>query len=213
MTQEKIRCDWVGTGKAFYEHYHDTEWGVPVHDDRLLFEMLILEGAQAGLSWETILKRRDNYRALFKNFDPQKAARMTDAELEKILLDPGIIRNRLKVFSVRKNAIAFLAIQKEFGSFDAYVWSFVGGKPKINARKSLKDVPASTPESDALSKALKKRGMSFVGSTIMYAYMQAVGMVNDHITTCFRYQETSKRPAITMTDEEWFDPANKGCCA
>ena len=188
MTKTKTRCGWVGTGKPFYEHYHDTEWGVPVHDDGKHFEFLILEGAQAGLSWETILKRREGYRKAFCGFDPKKVAKLTDAQLEKILKDPGIIRNRLKVFSARKNALAFLEIQKEFGSFDAYIWRFVGGKPIINARKTLKDIPPRTAESDALSKDLKKRGMSFVGSTIIYAHMQATGLVNDHITSCFRYK-------------------------
>ncbi|MEZ0225783.1 MAG: DNA-3-methyladenine glycosylase I [Alphaproteobacteria bacterium] len=188
MTKEKNRCGWVGTGKPFYEHYHDTEWGVPVHDDGKHFEFLILEGAQAGLSWETILKRREGYRKAFCGFDPKKVAKLTDAQLEKILQDTGIIRNRLKVFSARKNALAFLEIQKDFGSFDAYVWRFVGGKPIINARKTLKDIPPRTAESDALSKDLKKRGMSFVGSTIIYAHMQATGLVNDHIVSCFRYK-------------------------
>lgn len=186
MAQNIQRCGWVGTGKPFYEQYHDVEWGVPVHDDRQHFEMLILEGAQAGLSWETILKRRENYRAAFLNFDPIKVARMSDAALEALLADTGIIRNRLKIFGARKNAQAFLAIQKEFGSFDAYVWSFVGGKPKLNRRQSLSDIPAQTPESEALSKDLKKRGMTFVGPTIIYAYMQAIGMVNDHVASCFR---------------------------
>lgn len=186
MTQNIQRCGWVGTGKPFYEQYHDVEWGVPVHDDRQHFEMLILEGAQAGLSWETILKRRDNYRAAFLNFDPVKVARMSDAALEALLTDTGIIRNRLKIFGARRNAQAFLAIQKEFGSFDAYVWSFVGGKPLQNRRQSLSDIPAQTPESEVLSKDLKKRGMTFVGPTIIYAYMQAIGMVNDHVASCFR---------------------------
>ena len=180
------RCGWVGVGKPHYEHYHDTQWGVPEHDDRMLFEMLILEGAQAGLNWETILKRREGYRNAFKNFDIKKVAAMSDDELEALLQDTSIIRNRLKVFSARKNAIAFLAIQKEFGSFDAYLWQFVGGKPIVNHPKTLKDVPTRTAESDALSKELKKRGMSFVGTTIMYAYMQAVGMVDDHVATCFK---------------------------
>lgn len=182
----KNRCSWVGTGKPHYEQYHDTEWGNPVHDDIKHFEMLILEGAQAGLNWETILKRREAYRKVFKNFDPKKVAKMKDKELEKILKDPTIIRNRLKVFSARKNAIVFLAIQQEFGTFDKYIWQFVGGKPKINHPKTHKDVPANSKESDALSKDLKKRGMSFVGSTIMYAHMQAIGMVNDHLITCFK---------------------------
>lgn len=180
------RCTWVGTGKPYYEEYHDTEWGVPVHDDRKHFEMLILEGAQAGLSWETILKRREGYRRAFKQFDPHKTAQLTDSELEAILQNPAIIRNRLKVYSVRKNAKAFLAIQKEFGSFDTYVWRFVGGSPKVNVPKTPQHVPARTPESDALSRDLKKHGMSFVGSTIIYAYMQAIGMVDDHIEGCFR---------------------------
>ena len=184
------RCGWC-VGRDFYEHYHDTEWGVPVHDDRMLFEMLILEGAQAGLSWETILKRREGYRKAFKNFDVKKVAKMSDDELEKLMQEEGIIRNRLKIFGTRKNALAFIAIQKEFGSFDAYVWSFVGGKPLQGHRKTLKDVPVTTDESDALSKDLKKRGMTFVGSTIIYAYMQAVGLVNDHVSACFRYKKTA----------------------
>lgn len=181
----KTRCTWLPQGKPDYTSYHDEEWGVPVHDDKVHFEMLILEGAQAGLSWYTILKRRESYRIAFKHFDPVKVAKMTDPELETLLANGDIIRNRLKVFSVRKNAQAFLAIQKEFGSFDAYVWRFVGGKPKINRPGNMKAVPATTPESDALSKDLKKRGMSFVGSTIMYAYMQAIGMVNDHMQGCY----------------------------
>ncbi|MDE2336605.1 MAG: DNA-3-methyladenine glycosylase I [Alphaproteobacteria bacterium] len=184
---EKKRCHWVGQGKDFYDAYHDEEWGVPVHDDRTHFEFLILEGAQAGLSWETILKRRSAYRKAFKNFDPVKVARMTDAELAKLMKDDGIIRNRLKIFAARKNARAFLAIQKEFGSFDKYVWNFVGGKPVINRRRKPSDIPATSKESDALSKDLKKRGMSFVGSTIIYAHMQATGLVNDHLVDCFRY--------------------------
>ena len=183
---QKTRCGWLALDKPDYVHYHDTEWGVPVHDDRMLFEMLILEGAQAGLNWYAILRRREGYRQAFKGLDPVKAAKMTDAELEAVLATGDIIRNRLKVFSVRKNAQAFLAIQKEFGSFDAYLWGFVGGKPKINRPQSLKDVPVRTAESDALAKDLKKRGMSFVGSVILYAYMQAVGMVDDHVAECFR---------------------------
>jgi len=183
---DKQRCHWVPKDKPDYIAYHDSEWGRPVHDDRLLFEMLILEGAQAGLSWYTILKRREGYRAAFKGFDVAKVAKMTDAQLEKVLKDGDIIKNRLKVFSTRKNARAFLAIQKEFGSFDKYVWGFVGGKPQVNRPKSAKDFRASSAESDALSKDLKKRGMSFVGSTIMYAYMQAVGLVDDHAAGCFR---------------------------
>lgn len=180
------RCPWVGQNKPHYEHYHDTEWGIPVHDDHKHFEMLILEGAQAGLNWETILKRREGYREAFKQFDPAACANLGDAYLERLLTNPHIIRNRLKVFSARQNAHVFLSIQQEFGSFDAYVWRFVQGQPKINRPQTLQDVPALTTESDALSKDLKKRGMSFVGSTIIYAYMQAVGMVDDHIQTCFR---------------------------
>lgn len=185
----KKRCAWVPEGKADYEHYHDTEWGVPVHDDQKHFEMLTLEGAQAGLSWYTILKRREGYRLAFKGFDPIVAAKMTDHELETVLTTGDVIRNRLKVFSVRKNAQVFLAIQKEFGTFDAYVWQFVEGKSKINYPKNMADVPSQTKESDALSKDLKKRGMSFVGSTIIYAYMQAIGMVNDHLKGCFQFPD------------------------
>lgn len=184
------RCAWVPQDKPDYVHYHDTEWGVPVHDDRTLFEMLILEGAQAGLSWYSVLRRRDGYRRAFKNFDPARVARMTDAQLESILATGDIIRNRLKVFSARTNARVFLAIQKEFGTFDAYAWAFVGGTPKVNRPKTTKDIRPTSPESDAFSKDLKKRGMSFVGSTILYAYMQATGMVNDHLVDCFRYEET-----------------------
>ena len=180
------RCPWVGHNKPHYEHYHDTEWGVPVHDDQKLFEMLILEGAQAGLNWETILKRREGYRKAFKQFNPVAVANMSDAELENLLANPAIIRNRLKVFSTRQNARVFIAIQHEYQSFDAYVWGFVQGKPKINSPETMQDVPTSTPESNALSKDLKKRGMNFVGPTIMYAYMQAIGMVDDHIQSCFR---------------------------
>lgn len=182
----KTRCSWLPEGKPDYTQYHDHEWGVPVHDDRHLFEMLILEGAQAGLSWYTILKRREGYRAAFKQFDPAKVAAMTDTELENVLATGEIIRNRLKVFSARKNAIAFRAIQQEYGSFDAYLWRFVGGAPRLNKPQTSKDVPVTSKESDALSNDLKKRGMSFVGSTIMYAYMQAVGMVDDHIAGCFK---------------------------
>jgi len=181
----KKRCIWVGTGKPHYEHYHDFEWGVAVHDDRKLFEMLVLEGAQAGLSWETILKRRQGYLDAFKNFNVHLVSKMSDSELEELLTNPAIIRNRLKVFSARKNAFVFLEIQKEFGSFDKYLWGFVGGKPKINRPKGMENIPTKTSESDALAKDLKKRGMSFVGTTIMYAFMQAVGLVNDHMEDCF----------------------------
>lgn len=189
MTQEKIRCGWVGQNKPHYERYHDEEWGIPSHDDQHLFEMLILEGAQAGLNWETVLKRREGYRRAFHQFDPRKVASMTDNELEALLQDEGIIRNRFKVFTARKNALVFLAIQKEFGSFDAYLWRFTNGNTLQNNPKDLSEIPASTAISDALSKDLKKRGMSFVGSTIMYAYMQAIGMVNDHIVSCWCYKK------------------------
>ncbi|MEZ4704808.1 MAG: DNA-3-methyladenine glycosylase I [Bdellovibrionota bacterium] len=181
------RCPWAKESNPAYIQYHDQEWGVPVHNDRKLFEMLILEGAQAGLSWETILGKRENYRNLFKNFEIEKVARMTDASLEKILTNPGIVRNRLKVFSVRKNAKAVLAIQKEFKSFDQYIWSFVGGQTIDHKCATLKKVPGKTEESDRMSKDLKKRGCSFVGSTICYAFMQATGMVNDHLVDCFRH--------------------------
>lgn len=183
---EKIRCFGGQPGKEFYAEYHDKEWGVPSHDDRHLFEMLVLEGAQAGLSWETVLKKRKAYRKAFHNFDPVKVARMSDAELEALCQNPEIIRNRLKIFSARQNARVFLQIQKEFGSFDTYLWGFVKNKPIVNHRKQMKDIPTHTPESDALSKDLKKRGMNFVGSTIIYAFMQAVGLVNDHLSDCWR---------------------------
>lgn len=189
------RCGWVGQGKihdgkAFYEEYHDREWGVPVYDDRTHFEFLILEGAQAGLSWETVLKKRDGYRRAFKNFDAKAVAAMTEDELEALLQNPAIIRNRLKVFAARKNALVFLEIQKEFGSFNDYIWRFVGGAPIVNKWQALGSIPATSKESDALSKDLKKRGMTFVGSTIIYAHMQATGLVNDHLAGCFRYAET-----------------------
>lgn len=186
MTKESlIRCFGNGLGKEFYADYHDNEWGMPVHDDRHLFEMLILEGAQAGLSWETILKRREGYRKAFCGFDPIKVAAMSDEELELLRDDEGIIRNRLKIYAARRNAQVFLTIQKEFGTFDRYLWGFVKGKTIVTRKKNLREVPITTPESDALSKDLKKRGMTFVGSTIIYAYMQAVGLVNDHILDCF----------------------------
>jgi DNA-3-methyladenine glycosylase I len=182
------RCEWPGTDPIYID-YHDHEWGVPVHDDGLLFEFLILEGAQAGLSWITILKKRDNYRAAFDGFDPTKVARYTERRVQKLLSNPGIVRNRLKVRAAVKNAQAFLAVQEAFGSFDAYVWRFIGGTPKQNKWRSLREIPPRTPESDALSRDLKQRGFSFVGSTIMYAHMQATGMVNDHIVSCFRHAE------------------------
>ncbi|MBX3011586.1 MAG: DNA-3-methyladenine glycosylase I [Caldilineaceae bacterium] len=183
---EKIRCAWSGDDRL-YQQYHDEEWGVPVHDDRHLFEMLNLEGAQAGLSWITILRKRDNYRAAFDNFDATKIVAYDDAKVAELLANPGIVRNKLKVTGVIKNAKAFLATQAEFGSFDAYLWRFVGGQPIINQRQSLRAIPAQTPEAEAMSKELKKRGFTFVGPTICYAFMQAVGMVNDHIVDCFRY--------------------------
>lgn len=185
----KKRCTWCENTFDDYIKYHDEEWGVPVHDDRIHFEFLILEGAQAGLSWATILKRREGYRAAFADFDVEEVAQFSQEKVEALLLDPGIIRNRLKVQGTVINAQKFLEVQKEFGSFDKYIWSFVGGKPIVNARKSMKEVPATSPESDAMSKDLKKRGFKFVGSTIMYAYMQACGLVNDHTTDCFRYSE------------------------
>lgn len=182
---EKNRCFGGGLGKEFYAKYHDCEWGIPVHNDTLLFEMLILEGAQAGLSWETILKRREGYREAFYYFDPIKVALMSNEELDLLLTNEKIIRNRLKVYATRKNAQVFLKIQSEFGSFDNYLWKFVNGKPIINHWQKFEDIPVITPESDLLSKDLKNRGMTFVGSTIIYAYMQAVGLVNDHLTSCF----------------------------
>jgi DNA-3-methyladenine glycosylase I len=186
-TSEKIRCTWASNDLSI--RYHDEEWGAPIHDDRILFEFLILEGAQAGLSWDTILKKRENYRAAFDNFDPQKIARYDRRKTQSLMNNSGIIRNRLKIASAIKNAKAFLKVQDEFGSFDAHIWRFTAGAPIVNARRSAKQVPARTPESDAMSKDLKKRGFSFVGTTICYAFMQAVGMVNDHLTICFRYEQ------------------------
>lgn len=179
-----VRCFGDGPGKEFYAEYHDKEWGRPLHDDKRLFEMLVLEGAQAGLSWETILRRRPEYRLVFHGFDPAKVAKMSDEELEALRQDARIIRNRLKIYAARTNACVFLKIQKEFGSFDRYVWAFVDNKPIVGKWKNFKDVPCRTSESLALSKDLKKRGMTFVGPTIMYAFMQAVGMVNDHLQGC-----------------------------
>ena len=182
-----IRCAWAGTDPLYIE-YHDLEWGVPVHDDRTMFEFLILEGAQAGLRWITILRKRENYRQAYDGFDPQKVACYDNAKIAKLLANPGIVRNRLKVHASIRNARAFLSIQEEFGSFDSYIWRFVGGEPRQNAWQSLSEIPAKTSESDALSKDLIRRGFKFVGSTICYAHMQAVGMVNDHTIDCFRYQ-------------------------
>ena len=183
---DPVRCAWASGELSV--RYHDEEWGVPVHDDRTLFEFLILEGAQAGLSWNTILNKRENYRQAFDGFDPKRVALYDRRKVERLLRDPGIVRNKLKIASTIANAQAFLRVQKESGSFDRYIWQFVGGKPRVNSPKSMKQVPARTPESDAMSKDLKKRGFNFVGSTICYAFMQAVGMVNDHVVGCFRYK-------------------------
>jgi DNA-3-methyladenine glycosylase I len=183
------RCTWCA-GSDLQTAYHDREWGVPVHDDRKLFEFLILEGAQAGLSWNTILKKRENYRRAFAGFDPRKVARFDRAKRAALMKNPGIVRNRLKIESAVTNAQAFLAVQREFGSFDRYVWRFVGGKPLRNRRRTVKDVPASTPESDAMSKDLKQRGFRFVGSTICYAFMQATGLADDHLVSCYRHHHT-----------------------
>jgi DNA-3-methyladenine glycosylase I len=182
-----VRCAWAKNDLAI--RYHDREWGVPCHRDRVLFEFLVLEGTQAGLSWDTILRKRKNYRLAFDNFDPKKVSLYDPRKLRELMHNEGIIRNRLKITSAVTNAKAFLALQKEFRSFDRYVWQFVGGKPQVNARKGVGDIPVRTSESDAMSKDLKKRGFTFVGSTICYAFMQAVGMVNDHSVTCFRYNE------------------------
>jgi len=182
------RCEWCGNN-PLYVNYHDEEWGVPVHDDKKLFEMLILEGAQAGLSWSTVLKKRENYKKAFGNFNPIKIAKYDQKKIDELLNNPGIIRNRLKVNAAVTNAIAFLEVKKEFGSFDKYIWQFVNHKPSVNKWKELKEIPAKTIESELMSKDLKKRGFKFVGSTICYAFMQAVGMVNDHVTSCFRYKE------------------------
>lgn len=184
------RCPW-GANESMLE-YHDTEWGVPVHDEKRHFEFLILEGAQAGLSWATILKRREGYRKAFANFDPSVVAGYDDAKIAKLLQDPGIIRNRLKVNSTVRNARAFLAVQEEFGTFDAYIWRFVGGRPKVNAWTQESQIPATAVESDELSRDLKQRGFSFVGSTIIYAHLQAAGLVNDHLVGCFRYGEVGR---------------------
>ena len=187
------RCTWPSNPLSIL--YHDEEWGLPQHDDRVLFEFLILEGAQAGLSWDTVLQKRENYRAAFDGFSQQRIARYDRRKQESLLRNPGIIRNRLKIASVVKNAKAFLDIQKEFGSFDSYIWQFVGGKPLVNAWRSGQRVPARTPDSDAMSKDLKRRGFNFVGSTICYAFMQAVGMVNDHSVECFRYAQVNRAGA------------------
>ena len=193
----RTRCPWAGD-KPHMIRYHDREWGRPVHDDRRLFEMLLLEGAQAGLTWDTILRRRESYRKAFDGFDPTKIAKFAAVRKKQLLGNPGIIRNRLKVDAAVTNAQAFLAVQKEFGSFDRYVWQFVGGKPKLNRRRTMADVPTTSPESDALSKDLKKRGFRFVGSTIVYAFMQAVGMVDDHLNGCFaKTRAKSRTPSVS----------------
>lgn len=184
------RCFGSKKGQEIYAKYHDEEWGVPVHDDRVLFEFLILEGAQAGLSWYTILKRREGYKKAFKNFDPEKVSKMTDEELEALRKNKEIIRNKLKIYSVRNNARAFLEIQKEFGSFDKFIWEFVDNKPIVNEFSSLEETPAKTEISEKISKELKKRGMKFVGPTIMYAFMQAVGLVDDHILSCWKREKS-----------------------
>jgi DNA-3-methyladenine glycosylase I len=187
----KTRCGWVPEGDPLYVAYHDEEWGLPSHDDRHLFELLTLEGAQAGLSWSTILRKREGYRTAFADFDPAKVARFDRSTLERLLQDPGIVRNRLKVESAIANARATLAVQEEVGSLDAYLWGFVEGSPKQNAWRTLGEIPAETPESRAMSKDLKRRGFRFVGPTVCYAFMQAVGLVNDHVTSCFRYREVA----------------------
>ena len=191
MKENRIRCGW-GVSDPLYLRYHDEEWGVPLHHDRRLFEMLVLEGAQAGLSWLTVLRKRDAFRKAFDNFDPPKVSRYSEKRVGKLLQNSEIIRNRLKIVAAVNNARAFLQVKKEFGSFDRYIWKFVDHQPMRNRWTRLKDIPAKTPESDAMSKDLKKRGFSFVGSTICYAFMQAVGMVNDHIIPCFRYKDLAK---------------------
>jgi DNA-3-methyladenine glycosylase I len=188
MPPAPVRCPWA-EGSDAYRTYHDAEWGVPVHDDRVFFEFLLLEGAQAGLSWSTILNKRAGYRAAFDSFDPARVARFDAARIDRLVADPGIVRHRGKIASAVGNARAFLAVQREFGSFDAWVWTFVGGAPRQNAWRTLSEVPAKTPQSDALAKALAQRGFKFVGSTIVYAFMQATGLVNDHLTTCPRHRE------------------------
>jgi DNA-3-methyladenine glycosylase I len=190
------RCSWVNVDDQLLLEYHDREWGVPTHDDRRHFEFLVLEAAQAGLSWSIVLKKREGYRRAFSQFDPEKVARYTPARIDKLAADPGIIRNRMKIAAAVKNARAFLAVQKEFGSFDAYCWQFVNGRPQQNRWSSLRQIPATTAESDAFSRDLKRRGFSFVGSTVIYAHMQAVGMVNDHLIDCFRHREVG-RPGIS----------------
>ena len=191
MPKAIIRCSWPHNDLSI--RYHDEQWGVPSHDDHRLFEFLILEGAQAGLSWDTILRKRENYRAALSGFDPKRVARYDSRKRQSLMRNPGIVRNRLKISSTVQNAKAFLKVQEEFGSFDRYIWQFVGGKPVLNRWRAAQGVPAKTPQSDAMSKDLKKRGFKFVGSTICYAFMQAVGMVNDHSVECFRYRQVGRR--------------------
>jgi len=207
-TRSVTRCFWAGDD-PLYIKYHDTEWGVPVHDDRVLFEFLLLEGAQAGLSWITVLRKREAYRKAFAEFDPERVARFTPKKLESLMQNPGIVRNRLKIQSAVKNARAFLLVQEEFGSFAKYQWSFVGGAPLQNAVRTRKDVPARTAISDALSKDLKKRGFSFVGSTIIYAHMQAVGMVNDHTLDCFRHRKLAGKSKAPTKPKKTADKVTK----
>ncbi|MDE1858512.1 MAG: DNA-3-methyladenine glycosylase I [Thaumarchaeota archaeon] len=191
--KERRRCGWSSAQEPLYRDYHDKEWGVPVHDDRVLFEFLVLEGAQAGLSWWTILRKRENFRRAFDRFEPEKVARYGRGKVGRLLADPGIVRNRLKVASAIQNARALLKVREEFGSFDSYIWGLVGGEPKINRWRTLKAVPATTPEAVAMSRDLGRRGFRFVGPTICYAFMQATGMVNDHVVDCFRYCELGGR--------------------
>jgi DNA-3-methyladenine glycosylase I len=193
VTDKRInRCTWADSDNPPMLEYHDREWGVPVRDDRGHFEFLVLEAAQAGLSWSIVLKKRDGYRRAFSRFDPRRVARYTQSRIQKLTADPSIIRNRMKIESAVRNARAFLAIQDQFGSFDAYCWRFVDGRPRVNRWKAMREIPATSRESDAFSKDLKRRGFSFVGSTVIYAHMQAVGMVNDHLISCFRYRETQR---------------------
>ena len=192
MEKRTNRCAWAGTNNALMIEYHDREWGVPVHDDRRHFEFLVLETAQAGLSWSIVLNKREGYRRAFCQFDPVKVARFTKQRVEKLVADPAIIRNRMKIEAAVRNAQAFLAVREEFGSFNAYCWRFVDGRPRRNRWKTMSDIPVTSPESDAFSKDLKRRGFSFVGSTVIYAHMQAVGMVNDHLVRCFRHREVAR---------------------
>src|SRR5262245_25406621 len=189
---KKTRCTWIGKNPIMWT-YHDEEWGVPLHDDTKHFEFLVLDGAQAGLSWETILRKRENYRKAFHNYDVRRISRYGEKDIQRLLNDAGIVRNKLKIHGAVKNAVGFLAVQKEFGSFDSYIWQFVGGRPIQHAFESTKDIPARTEESDAMSKDLKKRGFTFVGSTICYAYMQAAGLVNDHLVSCYRYKQVTSK--------------------